>query len=179
MGARSMTYAVITPARDEAENLRRLGGSLTAQTIQPGAWIIVDNGSGDETLDVARALAHDVNWARALSRPGEPQAAPGAPVVRAFRAGLEALSELPDVIVKLDADVSMEPDYFERHLAAFGGIRRSASPAGRVSSSGLGGGPRPMSPATTCVERPAHTAASASRRFSLWKKEWAGTRSTS
>jgi biofilm PGA synthesis N-glycosyltransferase PgaC len=119
MGATSLTYCVITPARDEAENLRRLGGCLALQTVRPSAWIIVDNGSEDETLDVAQTFARDVDWAHALSRPGEPQAAPGAPVVQAFRAGLEALPELPDVVVKLDADVSMEPDYFERHLAAF------------------------------------------------------------
>ena len=31
----------------------------------------------------------------------------------------ELASDPPDVVVKLDADVSMEPDYFERLMAAF------------------------------------------------------------
>jgi hypothetical protein len=43
----------------------------------------------------------------------------GATVVRAFHAGLRALDELPEVVVKLDADVTFEPDYFARLLAAF------------------------------------------------------------
>jgi len=50
----------------------------------------------------------------------EGPAAPGAQVVRAFQAGIAALEELPDVIVKLDADVSFEADYFERLLTCFG-----------------------------------------------------------
>jgi GT2 family glycosyltransferase len=39
--------------------------------------------------------------------------------VRAFHAGLAQLSGEPDVVVKLDADVSFDPDHFERLLAAF------------------------------------------------------------
>src|SRR5205823_13636924 len=32
------SYAVVTPARDEAENLPRLAASLAAQTTSPPAW---------------------------------------------------------------------------------------------------------------------------------------------
>ena len=52
-----MTYALITPARDEAENLRRLGQCLLEQTVSPAAWVVVDNGSTDDTVDVVRGLA--------------------------------------------------------------------------------------------------------------------------
>ena len=48
-----------------------------------------------------------------LRGPGDCDA--GGPIVRAFDAGLaRARRELPDVVVKLDADVSFDPDYFER-----------------------------------------------------------------
>jgi biofilm PGA synthesis N-glycosyltransferase PgaC len=115
----TLSYALITPARDEAENLRRLGECLIEQTVPPFAWVIVDNGSSDETPIVARQLAQRVPWIRFLLLPGGTRATPGAPIVRAFRLGLEQLSERPDVIVKLDADVSMEADYFERLLCSF------------------------------------------------------------
>jgi hypothetical protein len=39
--------------------------------------------------------------------------------VIAFTAGVTALAEAPDVVVKLDADVSFEPDFFARLLDAF------------------------------------------------------------
>jgi poly-beta-1,6-N-acetyl-D-glucosamine synthase len=114
------SYAVVTPARDEAENLARLAASLAGQTIRPRAWIIVDNGSTDGTLKVARGLAAEHDWVDVLSRPGTASADRGAPVVRALQAGIAALSATPpEILVNVDADISMEADYFERLLAKF------------------------------------------------------------
>jgi glycosyltransferase involved in cell wall biosynthesis len=115
----TLTYAVVTPARDEAENLRRLASCMLAQTERPSEWIVVDNGSADETCAIVEALAEQHAWIRLVRRAGERQARPGGPVVRAFHAGLAALRAEPDVVVKLDADVSFEPDHFATLLAAF------------------------------------------------------------
>ncbi len=112
-------YVLITPTRDEAENLRRLADCLARQTVPPQRWVIVDNGSSDESLDVARDLADRFDWIEVLSAPGTDVAEPGLPIVRAFHRGLERITDQPDVAVKLDADVSMEPDYFERLTGAF------------------------------------------------------------
>jgi poly-beta-1,6-N-acetyl-D-glucosamine synthase len=114
-----LSYALITPARDEAENLRRLAACIVEQTLLPTQWIIVDNGSTDETRGVAERLAGLHDWIAVHSITGEDAARPGAPVVRAFNAGLEILAEAPDILVKLDADVSVERAYFERLAAAF------------------------------------------------------------
>jgi biofilm PGA synthesis N-glycosyltransferase PgaC len=122
----SLTYAAVTPVRDDAENLRRLAATLAAQTLTPNPWVIVENGSTDDTPVVARELAERHPWIRLRSIEGSPTPVPGAPIVRAFHAGLEMLAGLPptDVIVKLDADVSMDPDHFERLLAAFAADER-------------------------------------------------------
>lgn len=112
-------YSAITPVRDEAENLRRLAASLREQQLRPLEWIVVDNGSQDETRDVVAALAAEHDWIRLLSVPPASRAVPGKPIVRAFHAGIAALAREAEVVVKLDADVSFEPDYFERLLAAF------------------------------------------------------------
>lgn len=114
-----LTYAAVTPARDEAENLERLGAALAAQSAPPAAWIVVDNGSRDETQAVVERFARTHPWARLVSAPAAASALPGAPVVRAFHAGLAALGELPGVVVKLDADVSFDAATFARVLAAF------------------------------------------------------------
>jgi hypothetical protein len=43
----------------------------------------------------------------------------GGPIVRAFQAGVASLDSRPDVIAKVDADISFGDDYFKRLLAAF------------------------------------------------------------
>lgn len=119
MTGAQLSYALVTPARNEAENLARLAGSLVEQTVTPSAWMIVENGSTDRTATVAHELASAYPWIEVVEIPGEDVPTRGAPVVRAFAAGLAAVEQPADVIVKLDADVTFEPDHFERLLGAF------------------------------------------------------------
>lgn len=116
---RPLDYSVVTPAHDEAANLPRLAASMSVQRIPPREWLIVDNGSTDETREVIRTLMDTIPWARTIYVPKENPAPRGAPIVRAMHAGIDALSVKPDVIVKLDADVSFADDFFERILGAF------------------------------------------------------------
>lgn len=115
----SLTYAAVTPARDEEDNLRRLAESMTQQTLRPAAWVIVENGSSDGTLTLARELAAQHSWISAL------QTAPASgydrtsPYMRAFHAGVKALKGAGDLVVKLDADVSLPTAYFEGVARAF------------------------------------------------------------
>jgi glycosyltransferase involved in cell wall biosynthesis len=107
------TYALVTPTRNEAINLRRLARSIAEQTRLPAAWVIVDNGSTDQTVEVAEDLATEHDWVSVIAMPGEREATRGGPVARAFTAGLRHLP-IVDVIVKLDADISLPPDHFEQ-----------------------------------------------------------------
>jgi biofilm PGA synthesis N-glycosyltransferase PgaC len=45
----SSAYAIVTPAHDESDHLERLVSSVAAQTVLPEAWVIVENGSRDDT----------------------------------------------------------------------------------------------------------------------------------
>jgi poly-beta-1,6-N-acetyl-D-glucosamine synthase len=119
-----LRYAVVTPARNEAVNLPRLALSLAAQTALPSEWIVVDDGSTDGTDRVAAALASEHDWMSAFSTAGV-ETGPLASgctsgrEVLVFNEGVERLSGSADVVVKVDADVSFEPDYFQRLLAEF------------------------------------------------------------
>jgi biofilm PGA synthesis N-glycosyltransferase PgaC len=124
-----LTYAIVTPARNEADNLPRLAAALAAQQYAPRRWVIVDNGSTDETVALAQALAEENDWIELLVEEADEQLARGAPITRAFQRGLARLDPAPDVVVKLDADISVDPDYFDRLLAEF-----AADPSLGVSS---------------------------------------------
>jgi glycosyltransferase involved in cell wall biosynthesis len=124
-------YAVLTPARDEAADLPRLQRCLAEQTVPPELWVVIENGSSDGTHAVASALAAEHDWIRVVSAPPGPPRVRGAPVVRALHAGVAALDDRFDVVAKVDADVSLEPRYFERLLQAF-----EAEPALGLASGG-------------------------------------------
>jgi glycosyltransferase involved in cell wall biosynthesis len=111
------SYVVVTPVRDEARFIADTLVSMLAQTHRPLRWIIVDDGSTDRTPDILRELTHGVSWVTVVST-GSRERKLGSAEVLAFQRGL---AELPpdvhgDFIVKLDGDVRLPADYFERLL---------------------------------------------------------------
>ena len=119
MSGRRLSYAVVTPVRNEVANLGRLAESLRGQELEPYAWVIVDTGSTDETPQIAAELAGQTPWISTFALGGEAALERGGPIVRAFEAGVASLPERPDVVVKLDADVSFGPEYFAGLVAHF------------------------------------------------------------
>jgi glycosyltransferase involved in cell wall biosynthesis len=116
----SPSYAVVTPARNEADNLPRLAESIVSQTVRPHTWIIVENGSDDGTDEVARDLAEQHDFIQVLVTAGSAAPVRGAPIVRAFHGAVELLqANPPDVVVNVDADIAFDSTYFEQLLARF------------------------------------------------------------
>jgi biofilm PGA synthesis N-glycosyltransferase PgaC len=112
-------YAVITPARDEAANLPRVAECLAAQTVPPAAWVIVENGSHDETAAVAADIATRLPFASVATCRGTAEPERGAPIVEAFESGFATVADEIDVVVNVDADISFGARYFEQLLSRF------------------------------------------------------------
>ncbi|MDA0168663.1 glycosyltransferase [Solirubrobacter taibaiensis] len=116
-----LRYALITPARDERQNLERLSAAVRAQAVLPEFWVLVDDGSTDGTREYASGLGDPymvvvgTETAEGSLRDGRRQ---GRDLL-AFQHGIRSLPNEVDVVVKVDADVNFEPDFFERLLAAF------------------------------------------------------------
>lgn len=126
------SYAIVSPVKDEAAFLRRTAESLLAQRHQPRAWVIVDDGSGDGTAEIARELAAEHDWITVRETGAGGPRSRGGRIVRAFNAGLLSLEERPDVVVKLDGDLHLPSHYFEWVAAVFERDDRAGVVGGRV-----------------------------------------------
>jgi glycosyltransferase involved in cell wall biosynthesis len=104
---------IISPVKDEAEFLQRTIDSMVAQTHKPATWIIVDDGSSDDTGVIADRAAAQHPWIHVLHRPPGTIRRVGPGVIEAFYAGLE-LADLKTYhfVCKLDGDLEFGPNYF-------------------------------------------------------------------
>jgi glycosyltransferase involved in cell wall biosynthesis len=108
-------YCIVSPARNEAALMRRTFESVIRQSIRPTLWIIVDDGSTDDTASIASSYCQEHDWIRLLRRADRGARAVGGGVIEAFNAGLELANEVPhEFICKLDMDLDLPPHYFEK-----------------------------------------------------------------
>jgi biofilm PGA synthesis N-glycosyltransferase PgaC len=116
----SIRYIIVSPVRNEAQYLPRTIASVVLQTITPARWIIVDDGSTDETGQVAQDAARWLSWITVVNRADRGFRQAGTGVVDAFYAGYRCIErEAWDYLVKLDGDLSFAPDYFENCFENF------------------------------------------------------------
>jgi poly-beta-1,6-N-acetyl-D-glucosamine synthase len=117
---RQKVYVVITPVRDERQYIPFTIKSMVRQKLKPTRWIVVDDGSTDGTAEIIDAAAVDHHWISVIHRRNRGARASGGGVVEAFNDGYAAIGTLPwDFLVKLDADLSFDEDYFRGALQRF------------------------------------------------------------
>lgn len=110
-------YVLITPARNEAQYIELTIESVVAQSIRPLKWVIVSDGSTDETDDIVARYASSHPWIE-LQRVASQQRRNFAAKVNAFNVGYQRIKDLEyEAIGSLDADLSFDPDYFSFLLA--------------------------------------------------------------
>jgi glycosyltransferase involved in cell wall biosynthesis len=55
-------YILITPCKNEEENLQKLAESIVNQAIKPKLWVIIDDGSTDNTPAILNNLVSEYKW---------------------------------------------------------------------------------------------------------------------
>jgi glycosyltransferase involved in cell wall biosynthesis len=106
------SLVLITPARNEATNLPRLIEVMIGQTLRPAIWLIVNDGSTDETEAIVRAHVASQPWMRLVSLSATRERSFAAKAT-CFMEGYRQLPLDADLIGNLDADVSFDSDYLE------------------------------------------------------------------
>jgi len=120
-----LSYVLITPAYNEAAVIELTIRSVIAQTVLPRKWLIVSNGSADNTSDIVRRYAANYDWIELVQLP-ERRERDFSGKAEAFNAGYSRLVTFGsqpttswDLIANLDADITFEPEYFEFLLGKF------------------------------------------------------------
>jgi len=106
-------YVLITPARNEARFIEKTIESVIHQTVLPLKWVIVDDGSTDNTAEIVKRYLPRYAWME-LVQMSQRRDRSFAAKVGAFNAGYERVEVLQwEIIGNLDGDISFDPDHFE------------------------------------------------------------------
>ncbi|MDJ0630924.1 MAG: glycosyltransferase family A protein [Rhodobacter sp.] len=109
-------YLIISPGRNEGAYMRRTLDSVIAQTVRPALWVIVDDGSTDNSLEILAEYTAQHDWIRVIEKPDRGHRAVGPGVIEAFYYGLDRVAEEFPYLTKLDLDLDLPPRYFETLL---------------------------------------------------------------
>jgi glycosyltransferase involved in cell wall biosynthesis len=112
-------YVLMTSAHNEERTIEGTIKSIVSQNVQPGRWVIVSDNSTDRTDEIIKKYARKYDFIRyfRISRP--PGRTFGAKV-RALHQGCKLFEGCQyRFIGNVDADVSLEPNFFEDLIAQF------------------------------------------------------------
>lgn len=119
MAPQERKYVLITAAHNEELLLPATIESILRQTVLPRNWAIVSDGSTDRTDEIVLSYSAENPFIQLLRVPEKHKHNFGAQVM-AIRRGYEALRGTDyDFVANLDADLTFDPDYYERLLQKF------------------------------------------------------------
>jgi biofilm PGA synthesis N-glycosyltransferase PgaC len=94
--------------------MRRTLDSVLAQSIPPALWVVVDDGSTDETAAILDSYQARMPYLKVVSRANRGRRSVGPGVIEAFYAGLDTVAlDDYDYLCKLDLDLDLPRRYFE------------------------------------------------------------------
>jgi glycosyltransferase involved in cell wall biosynthesis len=124
---------IVSPVRDEANLIRLTLESVVSQTIWPQEWVVVDDGSTDETAAIVQEYAARYPFIRLVQHANRGYRKLGGGVVVAFKFGLTQIQSTGfEFIAKLDGDMSFDPKYLEIMMDRFKTDPRLAAVSGKV-----------------------------------------------
>lgn len=140
---------IISPVRNEAAHIERVARALAAQELRPARWIVVDDGSSDDTLTLLRTLEREIDFMTVIEAPPRAElrnardrlARAAAPVT--FNAGLATVDWRDYThVMKLDGDIELPPHYLRELLERFAADERLGLAGGVLDEPTEDGGRR-------------------------------------
>jgi len=125
-------YIILSPVYNEEEFIEKTINSVVSQTNRPVEWIIINDGSTDQTKNIIEKYVSKIQWIKLVNR-STIGYRPGHGVVDAFYDGLSKIKSTDwEFIVKLDGDVSFNEIYFEEIFKKFAENARLGIASGKT-----------------------------------------------
>jgi glycosyltransferase involved in cell wall biosynthesis len=113
--------------------MRETLDSVIAQSLRPAKWVIVDDGSTDETPRILAEYARRHAWIEIVTLGDRGRRSVGPGVVEAFYAGYRRIDPHDyEYLCKLDLDLRLPPRYFEILVARMAADARIATCSGKA-----------------------------------------------
>ena len=119
-------YIIVTPCKNEGQNLPNLIESVTTQTIKPALWVIVDDGSTDNTPQILKEAEAKYGWIKSIRLDSTGKRDLGLHLANIVRKGFDIAIEYckrNEINYKylciLDADLILEPTFYENIIKEF------------------------------------------------------------
>lgn len=116
-----MNFYIVIPAHNEEVFLADTLNSVLRQTLLPKKVVVVNDNSTDGTEAIIDNFLGLSSVFEKLNTSSSTEHLPGSKVINAFNKGLAILDDYYDFIVKLDADIILPDNYFERIAYVFTG----------------------------------------------------------
>jgi glycosyltransferase involved in cell wall biosynthesis len=127
---RNRRYLLISACRNEGGYVEGLLDTVAAQTVLPVRWVLVDDGSSDDTYSRATLKGRSLPFLEVAKMPGGRPRDFSSKVFALHHAYERARGIEAEFVGVMDADIRVEPCYFEQLISLME----------RNSRLGLGGG---------------------------------------
>jgi glycosyltransferase involved in cell wall biosynthesis len=118
-------YLLITPCKNEEENLPSLINSVVKQTIKPLIWVIIDDGSTDNTSQILDDSQNNYDWIKILRFEETPRDL-GIHLAEVMQKGFEYAISICNqeeavyyYLGNIDADLTLPPTFYENLIFEF------------------------------------------------------------
>ena len=113
-------YVLITPAHNEAQRIDKVIACIVSQTIRPTKWVIVNDGSTDNTEQILADYEKEHDFLVQLQPERSGKETYYGYRTQAVLAGYKAVEGLRfDFVAFLDSDLTIAPSYYESILTEF------------------------------------------------------------
>ena len=118
-------YVVVTPCKNEEKSLPTLASSMVNNTIKPSLWVILNDGSADNTCNILNDLEKEYSWIKVIHEKesirdlGLHYSNIVNKAIKCAFTTCEKRNIYFEYIGLIDADMILDKDFFEKIIDRF------------------------------------------------------------